>query len=370
MKNTIGESVALTLFGESHGPYIGAVLDGIAPGIKLDIEQICHRLSLRRPAGDIATARQEADDFSIISGFANGHTTGAPLTILIRNTSAHSGDYASLAHTPRPAHADYAAYCKYHGFEDAAGGGHFSGRVTAALVAAGAVALQILSARGITVGTHVARLAGVADDPLPTEEPALTQALLRFGEKPFATLSPEAKSKMQAAVLAAKAEGDSVGGVLETAVTGLDAGVGEPWFDTVEGVLAKLLFSIPAVKGVEFGAGFALADLRASAVNDPFYYDETGTAKTRTNHMGGVLGGITNGMPLVMRCVVKPTPSIAKAQQTVDLQTGQDAEIAIKGRHDPAIVPRAAAVADSVVALGLLDLCSLRYGTDWQTEGK
>lgn len=366
MKNTIGESFAVTLFGESHGPAVGAVLDGVAPGIPLDLDAMRRQLALRRPAGALSTARQEADEFSIVSGLANGFTTGTPLTILIPNQSQHSGDYAALANTPRPSHADYTAQCKYHGFQDAAGGGHFSGRITAPLVAAGALALQILSAHGIMVGTHIARCAGVQDAPLPTAQPELNLALQALNQTYFATVSNDAAERMQQAAAEAKDALDSVGGVLETVVTGLPVGVGEPWFDTVEGVLAKLLFSVPAVKGVEFGTGFALADLRGSSANDAFVYDAAGRVTTATNHSGGVNGGITNGMPLVVRCVVKPTPSIYKPQHTVDLGAGQNTTIAIQGRHDPAIVHRARVVADSVIALGLVDLCSLRYGTDWQ----
>lgn len=366
MKNTIGESVSLTLFGESHGPYIGAVLDGLAPGICLDMEHINHRLWLRRPAGKISTARSEADEFQIVSGVVNGLTTGTPLTILIKNTTQHSKDYEALKNTPRPSHADYAAECKYHGFQDAAGGGHFSGRITAPLVAAGAIAAQILQAHGVTIGTHVAACAGQKDVALPQEEPALTETLHSLNQKLFAVIDDSAAEKMQKAILEAKEQGDSVGGVLETAVTGLCAGVGEPWFDTVEGVLAKLVFSVPGIKGVEFGAGFALAHMRGSEANDAFKIDENGTVKTCTNHSGGINGGITNAMPITMRCAVKPTPSISKAQKTVDMAKGEDTVLSIQGRHDPAIVHRARVVVDSVVALGILDLCSLRYGTDWQ----
>ena len=321
---------------------------------------------MRRPAGSLSTARREADEFTIVSGYVNGYTTGTPLTILIPNTQQKSADYDALKARPRPAHADYTAQCKYHGFQDARGGGHFSGRITAALVAAGAVALQILESRGITVGSHIAACAGIPDAPLPAAEPALTETLKKLNKMPFATVSAEAADRMRTAAEEARKELDSVGGVVETAVTGLPAGVGEPWFDTVEGVLAKLLFSVPAVKGVEFGAGFALANMHGSTANDPFFFDEAGRVRTLTNHNGGVNGGITNGMPLIVRAAVKPTPSIYKPQQTVDLNEKTAATIAIEGRHDPAIVHRARVVMDSMVAIGLVDLCSLRYGTDWQ----
>lgn len=366
MKNTIGESFAVTLFGESHGEMIGAVLDGVAPGIALDLNLIRHQLTLRRPAGKISTARQEQDEFSIVSGLSQGYTTGSPLTILIPNTQQHSADYDSLKNRPRPSHADYTAQCKYHGFQDARGGGHFSGRITAALVAAGAVAVQILQNHNITVASHIASCAGIPDAPLPMAEPALTATLKQLNQSVFATVSPQAAGQMQKAAEAARQDADSVGGVVETVVTGLPAGLGEPWFDTVEGVLAKLLFSVPAVKGVEFGAGFALANMHGSTANDPFCLDADGKVYTATNHNGGVNGGITNGMPLVVRSAVKPTPSIYKPQQTVNLAEKTPATITIEGRHDPAIVHRARVVMDSVVAIGLVDLCSLRYGTDWQ----
>lgn len=365
MKNTFGNAVSVTLFGESHGPSIGVVLDGLAPGIALDLACISRQLTLRRPAGKLSTARQEQDEFSIVSGFVDGYTTGTPLTILIPNTRQHSKDYAALRDLPRPAHADYAARCKYHGFEDVRGGGHFSGRITAPLVAAGAAALQILAAHGICVGTHIAACAGVEDDPLPEEGAPLAQALRALNEKSFAVLSDTAAERMKAEIEAARAALDSVGGILETAVVGMPAGVGEPWFDSVESTLSHLLFSVPGVKGVEFGDGFGLCAKRGSTANDAFCLRD-GKVATRTNHNGGINGGITNGMPLRIRTAVKPTPSIYQPQQTVDLAAGRETMLSIEGRHDPAIVHRARVVADSVIALGLLDLLTQRFGTDWQ----
>lgn len=370
MKNSFGTSVTLTLFGESHGPMLGAVLDGLAPGLELDEGFIARQLGLRRPAGRISTARREADEFQIVSGLFEGHTTGTPLTILIPNADARSRDYAATRALPRPGHADYTAYMKYHGFEDYRGGGHFSGRVTAALVTAGAVCIQALRTRGIWIGTHVARCAGIADRDFGADWKA-DFALLE--NEAFAVLDPAAGEAMRTAIEAAARDGDSVGGVLETAVLGLPAGVGEPWFDTLEGLLAHGLFSIPAVKGVEFGAGFGLSELRGSAANDAFFMDGD-TVRTRTNHNGGINGGISNGMPLLYRCAVKPTPSIYKTQQTVDMLRGTDAELSLRGRHDPAIVHRARVVVDSVSALVLCDALALRYGTDWlarqEAEGR
>ena len=361
MKNSFGSSVCLTLFGESHGPMLGATLDGLAPGLAVDEAFIAHRLDLRRPAGAVSTARREPDAFQIVSGVFEGKTTGTPLTILIPNTRQHSRDYAAARALARPGHADYTAQVKYHGHQDYRGGGHFSGRVTAALVAAGAVCLDALARRGIRIGSHVAECGGVRDRDFSED---LAADLAALNEKVFAVLDEAAGAEMRSAIAAAAAEGDSVGGVLETAVLGLPAGVGEPWFDSLEGLLAHALFSVPAVKGVEFGDGFGLARLRGSQANDEFYM-EGDRVRTRTNRNGGVNGGISNGMPLIFRCAVKPTPSIYKEQRTVDLLRGADAALRIQGRHDPAIVHRARAVADSVTALVLCDALALRYGTDW-----
>ncbi len=361
MKNTFGQSVAVTVFGESHGPCVGAVIDGLAPGIKVDEGYIAERLALRRPDGDISTARIENDDLSIVSGVFNGRTTGTPLCIMIKNSEAHSGDYAALRPFARPGHADYTAYAKYHGFEDYRGGGHFSGRVTAAIVAAGAVAQSALSARGIIIGTHIARCAGISDrafDMSRVEEEARS-----LSDMKFAVLDKDAGELMKSAVRTAAENGDSVGGVLETVVAGLPAGIGEPWFDTLEGVLSHALFSIPAVKGVEFGTGFALADMKGSEANDAFRMKD-GVPVTKTNNNGGINGGISNGMPLVFRCVVKPTPSVFKPQETVDFIKGEDADVTFFGRHDPAIVHRARVVCDSVTALALCDMIAQRLGTD------
>ena len=361
MKNTFGTSVAVTLFGESHGPAIGAVLDGLAPGIPVDEDFIARQLTLRRPWGAISTGRVEPDRFEIVSGVFEGRTTGTPICILIPNTDTRSRDYAPLRALARPGHADYTAWAKYHGFADYRGGGHFSGRITAALTAAGALALSALRGKGVIVGSHIARCGGVADrafgDDLPEELAALN-------EKTFAVLDEAAGAQMQEAIAAAAAEGDSVGGILETAVCGLPAGVGEPWFDTLEGLLSHALFSVPGVKGVDFGGAFDLVDARGSQYNDAFYM-ENGTVRTRTNRNGGVNGGISNGMPLLFRCAVKPTPSIRRTQETVDFIRGEDATLTVEGRHDPAILHRARVVVDSVTALTLCDALAARFGTDW-----
>ena len=365
MKNTIGNAVTLTLFGESHGAATGVVLDGLYPGIPVDRTAIERQLDLRRPFGAISTARREPDAFEILSGVYEGKTTGTPLCISIPNTQTRSADYDALRTVARPGHADYTGYVKYHGFADPRGGGHFSGRLTAPIVAAGAILLTMLREKGIDLGTHIARCAGIADRGFA--DPAHELPLLN--EKRFAVLDDAAGEAMQAAILAAAADGDSVGGVLETVVTGVPAGVGEPWFDSVESVLSRALFAIPAVKGVEFGDGFAVSELRGSAANDPMTVD-AGRVVTLTNRNGGINGGITNGMPILFRTGVKPTPSIFKSQDTVDFVKNEPRVLSLSGRHDPAIVHRARVVIDSMTALVLVDLLTGRYGTDWWKERK
>ncbi len=360
MKNTFGNSVAVTLFGESHGEYIGAVIDGLAPGIKIDCEYIEHMLTLRRPEGDISTSRKEADRFKIVSGVIDNTTTGTPITILIPNENVKSGDYASMKTVARPSHADYTAECKYHGYQDSRGGGHFSGRITAALVASGAICKQILEQKGIFIGTHVKKCANVSDrdfSDIGADITALNQAY-------FAVLDDGIGQQMRQAILDIKADGDSVGGVLETAVIGMPQGVGEPWFDTVEGMLAHMMFSIPAIKGIEFGSGFALADQRGSQANDALRIKD-GKIITKTNNNGGINGGITNGMPIIFRTAVKPTPTIFKAQETVDFKLMSETVLTPEGRHDPAIVHRARIVQDAACAIVLCDALALRFGTDW-----
>ena len=360
MKNTFGNSVAVTLFGESHGEYIGAVIDGLAPGIEINHTYICHMLTLRRPEGKISTPRKEKDQYKIVSGVVNGRTTGTPITVLIPNENVNSGDYAQMQTAARPSHADYTADCKYHGFQDPRGGGHFSGRITAALVAAGAICKYALEQKGIRIGTHMKKCAGVLD----REFADLASDINALNEKAFAVLDEERGEKMRQAILAAASDGDSVGGVLETAIIGMPEGVGEPWFDTVEGLLSHILFSIPAVKGVEFGAGFAIADMRGSTANDPFRM-ENGKVVSATNNNGGINGGITNGMPIIFRTAIKPTPTIFKQQNTIDFREMRNTVLTPKGRHDPAIVHRARVVQDAAAAIVLCDALALRYGTDW-----
>ena len=366
MKNTFGSAVSLTIFGESHGPAVGAVLDGLAAGLPVDADFVAACMDRRRARGDgLSTSRTEPDRVEFLSGVVDGRTTGTPLTLMVQNTNTRSGDYAKTAALLRPGHADYTAWVKYEGYQDARGGGHFSGRITAAAVAAGAVCQQVLAGLGVRVYTHIARCAGVNDAPLPDDGSLPEEAAPGH----FSLIDPAREIPMQRTIRAAGAAGDSVGGILETIVTGLPAGVGEPFFDSVESQLAHLMFSIPAVKGVEFGAGFGFADLTGSAANDAFRMGADGRVVTATNRNGGVNGGISNGMPVVFRTVVKPTPSIYKRQQTVDYPAKADADLVIQGRHDPCIVPRAAVVQNALTAFGLLDLLTVRYGTLAQKHG-
>ena len=365
MKNTFGNHLSVTLFGESHGAAIGAIVDGLCPGLVIDEENIYRMLHLRQPGGAISTARQEKDAYEIVSGMLDGVATGTPLTILIRNKDTKSGDYSAMKVLMRPGHADYPAQCKYHGYHDTRGGGHFSGRITAGLVAAGAICHSALKDKGIMIGTHISKCAGISDRSFE----AFVDDIRALSERVFPVLDTEAGNRMQAEILKAKAEGDSVGGVLETVITGLPAGVGEPWFDTFESMLSHILFSVPAVKGVEFGDGFALADMRGSYANDPMRY-ESEKVVTTTNHGGGIGGGITNGMPVIFRCAVKPTPSIGIEQDTVNVETRENAQLAVKGRHDPAIVHRARIVIDAVTAIAVYDMLAGRFGTDYFAKGE
>lgn len=360
MKNTFGKLVTVTVFGESHGPVVGAVLDGLAPGLEVNEAFISHQLSLRRPSGDISTPRVEDDDFVIQSGVFNGRTTGTPISIVIPNKNTHSSDYEEVKVKCRPGHADYTAFCKYAGFSDPRGGGHFSGRVTAGIVSVGAICIDALKKRGISIATHISEIACVKDRDFKN----LTEDIELLNKKQFAVLCDASEEKMKSEILRAKADGDSVGGVLETVVYGMPSGVGEPWFDTVEGILAHMLFSIPAVKGVEFGKGFELSKMRGSEANDPFVFDE-GIAKTITNNAGGINGGITNGQPLLFKTAIKPTPTIRKEQRTIDIEKMENTTLSAAGRHDPCIVHRARVVVDSVTAIALCDLLAEKYGTDW-----
>lgn len=355
MASYLGEHIHVSVFGQSHSPAIGVVVDGLPAGERVDMEELGRFLKRRAPGQNAtSTPRKEADLPQFLSGLVDDVTCGAPLAALIENTNTRSQDYAQLRDKPRPGHADFTAQVKYGGFQDVAGGGHFSGRLTAPLCIAGGICLQILKRRGIEVAAHIASIAGEADQPFdPMGESVETLDALK--RAPFPVMDEKAGERMRKAILQAKEEGDSVGGIVECLVTGVPAGLGEPMFGGMENRLAAALFGIPAVKGVEFGAGFGVATMRGSENNDPFTVKD-GKVVTETNHAGGILGGITNGMPLVFRLAVKPTPSIAKQQQTVSLSKKQVEELVVTGRHDPCIVPRAVPVVEAVTALVLTDL--------------
>lgn len=364
MKSAIGQCIQLSLFGESHGEAIGVVIQGLPSGILIDQAWMQKQMEKRKPKGKISTQRQEADIPEIVSGVFEGRTTGTPLCILIRNENMRSKDYSKMRNIPRPSHADYTAQVKYQGFQDYRGGGHFSGRITAPLVAAGAIFLQMLKSKGIEVGTHVSQMQEIMDEPLADDEILLRKQLLALEDQYLACIQDSVRDAIQKRIEEAQTQGDSMGGILESAVVGMPAGVGEPFFDSVESKLAHLLFSIGAVKGVEFGDGFDFAEKTGSEANDGFAIKD-GQLQTLTNHNGGINGGITNGMPLRIRTVVKPTPSIYKPQSSVNLKTGEAVTLQIEGRHDPAILHRARVVVDSMIALGLVDLLTERFGILW-----
>ncbi len=354
MSSEFGKILRISVFGQSHGRAVGVNIDGLPAGEKIDLEELQRFLDRRRPGrSPLSTARRETDMPEFLSGLEDGETCGAPLCAVIWNSDQHSSDYAELRDKPRPGHADYTAAVKWDGHADMRGGGHFSGRLTAPLCIAGGIAKQILARRGIRVGAHLASVEQVQDIPFPPRPTGELFAAL--AAKPFPVLDDGAGEAMQAAILAAKNDLDSVGGVIECAAVGLPAGLGDPMFDGVENRLAAALFGIPAVKGVEFGEGFAAARLRGSENNDPFAV-ENGRIAAVTNHAGGVLGGISTGMPIVLRAAVKPTPSIGRPQKTVSLSRGENAELTIHGRHDPCIAHRAVPVVEAVTAAVLLDL--------------
>ncbi len=355
MRGQWGEKLSLSIFGESHGEAVGIVIDGLPSGIAVDTELVAADMARRAPGRDpSATPRRESDAVRILSGVYRGITTGAPLCGVIGNTNVRPQDYDAVPGAMRPGHADYTGWVKYHGFNDPRGGGHFSGRLTAPLVFAGAIARQILSRLGITIGAHIQSIHTVRDMLL--DDAAVDAAqLMALRSRAFPVLDESVEADMRAAIEQAREQGDSVGGVVACAAAGVPAGWGEPFFGSVESVLSGLLFSIPAVKGVSFGQGFGLTTLYGSEANDPFYFDE-GEVRCRTNRHGGALGGITSGMPVVARVGIKPTPSIAQKQQTIDVRKGQDVVLEIGGRHDPCIVPRAVPVVEAVMAIGLLSL--------------
>ncbi|WP_418725955.1 chorismate synthase [Dysosmobacter sp.] len=354
MSSEFGHLLKISVFGQSHGTAIGVVVDGLPAGEAVDLTELQAFLDRRKPGKNpLSTARKEADAPTFLSGLENGMTCGAPLCAVIQNGDQHSGDYAGLTDTPRPGHADYTAGIKWGGHADMRGGGHFSGRLTAPLCIAGGIAKQILARRGVFVGAHLKEVAGIPDAPFPLRPSA--ELFQEVAAKAFPVLDDGAGERMRAAILAAREDLDSVGGIVECAATGLPAGLGDPMFDGVENRLAEALFGIPAVKGLEFGAGFDAARLRGSENNDPFVLDH-GAVAAESNRAGGILGGITTGMPLLLRAAFKPTPSIARPQRTVRLSTMEETDLEIRGRHDPCIAHRAVPVVEAVTAAVLLDL--------------
>lgn len=352
MSSTYGEHLKLSIFGQSHGAAIGMTLDGIPAGLPVNFDVLQAFLNRRAPGrNDWSTPRKEEDRPEFLAGILDGFTCGAPIAAVIHNTNTRSGDYANLADCPRPGHADYTAQVKYGGFQDAAGSGHFSGRLTAPLCIAGGLCLQWLGEMGIRIGGKISEIAGIPDedalDPLNPDLSAIPTD--------FPVLSAPSAQRMREAIAQARAEGDSVGGVVECWITGLPAGLGEPMFGGVESRIAQIVYGIPAVKALEFGVGRTAANLRGSQCNDPFTV-ENGRVRTLTNNAGGILGGITNGMPVVFRTTFKPTPSISRPQRSISLSRGEDTELIVKGRHDPCIVPRAVPVVEAAAAIAVYDL--------------
>lgn len=346
MSSSYGENLRIHIFGESHGPAVGVTVEGIPAGERVDLEELQRFLDRRAPGRSAwSTPRKEADIPEFLSGLREGRTCGTPLTAILKSANTRSGDYDALRDVPRPGHADYTAWVKYGESRDSRGGGHFSGRLTAPLCVAGGICLQLLAREGITVLSRIAAIGGIRDEGELTASTA---------EKAFPTVSDSAGEAMRSAIAAARAEGDSLGGVIECAVLGLPAGLGDPMFDGMENRIAAAVFGVPAVKGIEFGAGFATAGLRGSENNDAFSV-ENGRIITDSNHCGGILGGITDGMPLTFRAAVKPTPSLARPQQSVDLKTGEIVPLTVTGRHDPCIVPRAVPCLEAAAAIAVYD---------------
>ena len=354
MSSTWGNKIKISVFGQSHAEAIGVCVDGLPAGEQVDREELGRFMQRRAPGRTaVSTPRREADEVKILCGLVNDITCGAPLAAIIENTNTRSKDYEFLKETPRPAHADYPAQVKFGGFQDVRGGGHFSGRLTAPLCIAGGICLQILARKGIQIGAHIRSVGDIQDqafDPMGVTRETLDRVK---GEK-FPTLSAEKGEEMRKRILAASAEGDSIGGTVECIVTGVPVGLGGALFGGLDGKIASAIFGIPAVKGIEFGAGFAAARLTGAENNDP-YTVKDGKIQTLSNNAGGILGGISTGMPIVFTAAFKPTPSIAKPQQSVRLSTMEETELRVVGRHDPCIVPRAVPVVEAVTAIALLD---------------
>lgn len=354
MSGVWGRNINLSIFGESHGNAIGIVINGIKPGIKINMEEIEKDMERRAPGrNNLSTSRKESDKVEILSGIFEGVTTGTPISMMIKNSDMKSKDYSQLKDIMRPGHGDFPGNIKYNGFNDYRGGGHFSGRITAPLVFAGAIAKQILSSKGIKVGAHIKQIGKIKDEFFDLVNINKEQ-LNEFLVKEFPVIDDRKIKDMKDEILRAKEEGDSIGGVIECAVLGLEAGLGNPFFDSLESTIAHLAFSVPAVKGIEFGVGFDFANMKGSEANDE-YYIENDKVKTYTNNNGGITGGISNGMPLIFRTVIKPTPSISKEQRTINVSNMENTTLVVNGRHDPCIVQRAVVVIESIAAIAILE---------------
>lgn len=355
MSGVWGNNLKVSIFGESHGAAIGITIDGLPSGIELDLDKIAIEMRRRAPGrNSLSTARNEKDIPEILSGYFNNKTTGTPLCAIIRNGDTRSKDYGKLKDLMRPGHADYTGFVRYSGFNDYRGGGHFSGRITAPLVFAGAVCKQILEKKGIYIGAHINSIKNIKDESFDYVNLS-RETLEKLAKEELPLNNKKIEDNIRKVILEAKENGDSVGGSIEAAILGIPAGIGDPFFDSVESTLSHLLFSVPAVKAVEFGLGFEITKLFGSEANDNFYYDGD-VVKTKTNNNGGILGGITNGMPVIFRVAVKPTPSIIKEQDTIDISKKENDKLIIQGRHDPCIVQRAVPVIEAVSAIAIMDL--------------
>jgi len=352
-----GKQLEISLFGESHGVAIGVTINGLPPGLEINKDKVLKDMARRAPGhSELATPRKEKDAPEILSGMLEGKTTGAPLTAIIWNTNTRSKDYSQMKKLMRPGQADYPGRMRYDGYNDYRGSGHFSGRITAPLVFAGAIAKQWLEQRDVTVGAHIQSIGNIKDEPFDDQKNVTKKKIDKLQSKYLPLFNVKKEKEMSELILNAKEEGDSVGGVVETFVLGLKPGYGNPFFDSVESTLAHLVFSVPAIKGIEFGAGFDITEMLGSEANDEYYYDKENNIKTRTNNNGGIIGGITYGMPVVYRAAVKPPASIKKKQQTINVKDEENAELQVEGRHDPCIVPRVLPVLEAVTAIGLMDL--------------
>ncbi len=359
--STFGKAIEINLFGESHGDAIGIVINNLPAGIKLDLKLIDDVLTKRRPKTALSTSRREPDKYEIISGYFNGYTTGSPLTFIIKNKDVRSADY--IPNILRPSHADYTAHVKHNDFQDYRGGGHFSGRITAPLMILGAICSQILTNKGIIIGSHIASIKDELDQSFKVITPSI-DLLKSLNSSQFPLLDNAKKNVFEGLILNAKENNDSVGGTVETMVIGLSAGFGNPFFESIESVISHLIFSIPGVKGLEFGSGFEITELNGSEANDAFYLDN-GKIKTKSNHSGGIQGGISNGMPIIFKTAIKPTASIAKAQKTVDIDKMAETTLNLKGRHDPSIVHRALHVINAITNYAILEVILRDEGLKW-----